>query len=229
MTSFTTRHIVSIQTIGERLQKAREGASLTRASVAQVVCIRAEYLAAIEEGRYSELPGDVYTMEYIKKYARFLRIDPIAANESYRLERLRSTRAIARASVVDRVYVVFARMVQRAQNVRAVIVASSILALVVVSGALVTTHVLVAPHIEIIVPKEAYTSADPSFIVQGTVKNTHAVYFNNEPLVINENGSFTIPLVVPEGSHIFAITAQGIFGKTVTKYISVRIGEQAVF
>ena len=74
MTSFTLRSIVCTQTIGERLRKAREGCGITLESVARQIKVRQAYLAWIEQGLYSNLPGEVYTLEYIKHYARFLRM-----------------------------------------------------------------------------------------------------------------------------------------------------------
>jgi cytoskeletal protein RodZ len=73
-------------TLGERLLAARErkGVDLYRAE--RDTKIRAKYLAALEHGDFSELPGSVYTKGFLRNYALYLGLDPEAVLEQYRQE-----------------------------------------------------------------------------------------------------------------------------------------------
>jgi len=73
-------------TLGERLLAAREqkGVDLYRAE--RDTKIRAKYLAALEHGDFSELPGSVYTKGFLRNYALYLGLDPDAVLEQYRGE-----------------------------------------------------------------------------------------------------------------------------------------------
>jgi cytoskeletal protein RodZ len=71
----------------ERLVAARErkGVDLYRAE--RDTKIRARYLAALEHGEYSELPGAVYTKGFLRNYALYLGLDPEDVIRQWRRER----------------------------------------------------------------------------------------------------------------------------------------------
>ena len=79
----------------ERLYAARErkGVDLYRAE--RDTKIRARYLAALEQGEYGELQGDVYTKGFLRNYARLPRARsrgghrPVAARARRRARRRR--------------------------------------------------------------------------------------------------------------------------------------------
>ncbi len=57
---FTTHRLKTAETMGERLRTAREEANLTLKEVSQSIRVREIYLKLLEEGKYNELPPDVY-------------------------------------------------------------------------------------------------------------------------------------------------------------------------
>jgi hypothetical protein len=61
--------------IGTTLREARERRGLTLANVERETCIRAANLAAIEEERFDDLPGDVYAAGFVRSYANLLELD----------------------------------------------------------------------------------------------------------------------------------------------------------
>lgn len=75
----------------ERLFSARErkGVDLYRAE--RDTKIRARYLAAIERGDYTELPGFVYTKGFLRNYALYLGLDPDDVIRQWHRERGDST------------------------------------------------------------------------------------------------------------------------------------------
>lgn len=84
MTAFEKRTIERFKTLGERLAKVREEAGYSPADVQEATGIRAEYIEAIERGRYTQLPGSVYIESYLKRYAAFLEVDPQYVLDLYR-------------------------------------------------------------------------------------------------------------------------------------------------
>ncbi|HXH64076.1 MAG TPA: helix-turn-helix domain-containing protein [Mariprofundaceae bacterium] len=61
--------------IGRRLREARESRQISLDEVARELKLRAVYLAALEQGDWDTLPGDVYGVGFTRQYARFLEID----------------------------------------------------------------------------------------------------------------------------------------------------------
>lgn len=68
---------------GDILKKRREELGLEIRQVADELRIRADYLSSIEQDLFDKLPAPVYTMGYIRSYARHLDVDPTAILEVY--------------------------------------------------------------------------------------------------------------------------------------------------
>ncbi|HHY47373.1 MAG TPA: helix-turn-helix domain-containing protein [Firmicutes bacterium] len=64
-----------MESIGERLKQGREAKKLSLDDVQEATKIRKQYLAAIEAGRFEELPGEVYVKGFIRNYADFIGLD----------------------------------------------------------------------------------------------------------------------------------------------------------
>lgn len=73
--------------LGDLLREARLEKGLELTDVAGLTTVRREYLEALEEGRYSELPEDVYTRNFLKLFAQAVGFDVVRAQEMYRSER----------------------------------------------------------------------------------------------------------------------------------------------
>lgn len=61
--------------IGLVLRTAREDRRVSLSQAARELHIRARYLNALEEGRFSDIPGVAYTKGYLQSYAAYLRLD----------------------------------------------------------------------------------------------------------------------------------------------------------
>jgi cytoskeleton protein RodZ len=72
---------------GEMLRERRHQLRLDLDAVAEALCIKPVYLAAIEQGRTEELPGPTYAIGFIRAYASYLGLDGERVLEAYREER----------------------------------------------------------------------------------------------------------------------------------------------
>ncbi len=72
--------------VGELLREAREQAGYEVREIAALLRIRPVFVEAIEQGRYSELPGAVYTTGFIRSYAELMGFDAEAMVERFRHE-----------------------------------------------------------------------------------------------------------------------------------------------
>lgn len=69
--------------VGEILKKAREESGKDLKEISEILKIRYDYLRAIEEGDFKQLPEEVYIKGYIREYAELLHIDPETALSAY--------------------------------------------------------------------------------------------------------------------------------------------------
>ena len=72
-----------VSNLGNQLREAREALGLSLPDVEEATRIRRALLQALEEERYDDLPGDVYTKGFIRNYARFLGLDGDAMVADY--------------------------------------------------------------------------------------------------------------------------------------------------
>ncbi len=84
------------QRLGDVLREAREEKGLDISDVARITHVRKEYLKALDEGRYGDLPEEVYTRNFIKLYAQAVGLDDVRLLERYSRER-----ELAESSVND--------------------------------------------------------------------------------------------------------------------------------
>ncbi len=64
-----------VKSVGQELREERERNGQQLNDVWRALKIHPNYLAAIEEGRFEDLPGRAFTMGYVGRYARYLRLD----------------------------------------------------------------------------------------------------------------------------------------------------------
>ncbi len=69
--------------MGSTLKTERERQGLTIKDIEQGTSIRARYLEALENGKYDDLPKEVYVKGFIRNYAEFLHLDGAKLVQEY--------------------------------------------------------------------------------------------------------------------------------------------------
>ncbi|WP_281698020.1 helix-turn-helix domain-containing protein [Acidaminococcus massiliensis] len=70
--------------IGTYLRQHREEKHLTLQQAAEQTGIREPYLAALEEGDFHKIPGDVFIRGFLRNYGNYLGLDGNGLVEAYR-------------------------------------------------------------------------------------------------------------------------------------------------
>jgi cytoskeleton protein RodZ len=77
---------VAAPRVGADLAAARERLGYSLPEIAGLLRIRAPYLAALEEGRVGELPGNAYALAFLRSYAAALGLDPDELSRRFKAE-----------------------------------------------------------------------------------------------------------------------------------------------
>ena len=72
-----------MESVGFLFRKDREKLGKSIEQVSDETHISKEYIRAIEDNYYEELPGDAYCLGFVKKLARYYGEDPVLAAELY--------------------------------------------------------------------------------------------------------------------------------------------------
>lgn len=76
--------------LGRLLKEARAERGLELADISELTHVRQDYLRALEEGRYADLPEDVYSRNFVRLYAQAVGVPAAQALETYQAERQRA-------------------------------------------------------------------------------------------------------------------------------------------
>lgn len=76
--------------LGEMLSEARQRKGLELSDISELTHIRQEYLRALEDGRYQDLPEDVYSRNYVRLYAQAVGLEAETVVDTYARERRRT-------------------------------------------------------------------------------------------------------------------------------------------
>ncbi len=219
MNSFVSKQILSSQTIGEQLKKARQGQGIPLKEISKILGIKEKYLLAIEDGLYSELPGDIYALEFIKKYALFLKIDPRKAGRFYSEEKKNNSPCDYGFSArLGPNYFLNKDKKFSVMFFALVFFLSSMYALFSFRHFFYTPYLSVEPISDYI---ETYSS---SIDIYGMAEPSSAVFINSERINISDDGYFLLSYDLPKGTNLIQISSKGRFGKTtrINKIVFVK-------
>jgi cytoskeleton protein RodZ len=73
----------ALASFGERLKRTRENKKMSLDDVARATKINTRMLAALEEGKFDQLPGGVFNKGFVRTYARHLEINEEQAVRDY--------------------------------------------------------------------------------------------------------------------------------------------------
>lgn len=90
----------STRRLSDILRETRVAKGLELSDVAEVTHVRKEYLKALDEGRYEDLPEDVYARNFVRLYAQTLGISDTQLLEKFKRERAAAREGAANAASV---------------------------------------------------------------------------------------------------------------------------------
>jgi cytoskeleton protein RodZ len=73
--------------LSDTLRDARVAKGLELNDIAEITHVRKEYLEALEEGRYGDLPEDIYARNFLRLYAQAVGLDDVKLLERFSRER----------------------------------------------------------------------------------------------------------------------------------------------
>lgn len=205
--------------ISEILKDARleKGSSLE--SVVKATKIKRQFLIAIEEGRYYDLPSESYALGFIKNYAVYLGLDKNMAAALFRREYEGSQ---------NKMLPTFKSQDKTIRKISIFTPRNSIIGVVilVIFGyiAFQYSSFFLGPKLEVIEPKDKMIVKNNIVEVSGKTDPYATVLINNEESYVQLDGTFKKTLYLFEGERIVLVTSQNRNGKSTKKilHLSVR-------
>lgn len=205
-TLFTKKEIRPNKRVCLRLKSARLQAGITIDALSEKTKIRPEYLRALENCRFDEIPFEkVYKHKFTKRYLRALHVDPKPYVEQLKREELVHEED-------DNVHPHKHYNAWKFNNMplvlRVVTFGGIVLAVMLYLG----TQVLATfapPQLTILSPTDGEIVQFDSVVVRGLTDPEVIVTLNGQSIKNDERGSFAQTVRLSEGLNTLTITAQG--------------------
>jgi cytoskeletal protein RodZ len=209
------------KTIGEILRGERVKNRLSIEDLSQQTKIRPEYLIALEENRFTDLPAATFVKGYIKSYSQLFGIDyqPILA-----LLR-RDYKESAVGTLVPREFIkpMLKKRKMWTPVTFAVIGLATIFLTLMAYVGVQWYNIQKPPVLEVNSPEEnAFVSSH--IIIQGRTVTDAVVSVNEQPAAIQADGTFQTEIYLPrEGIHTISIESVDRRGKKSTAQRTVHV------
>ena len=190
-----------MKTAGDLLREKRHKLELTIAQVAVKTKLKEAYLLAIEDSDFARLPSSTFAKGALKNYARVLHIDPETVLAMFRRDFTQTESGdIIPQGLVDPV-----SKKNKVIPVNLLLVAIAILTFIsFLSFQLFSWWNL--PSLDIINPKDGETYGE-KITVKGTTDQGATVTINNQQVIVDQNGQFSLDLIFPAGTHSVLVKA----------------------
>lgn len=196
MTGFLTRKIVTIETLGEKLRKVREGKNFSLQETSKKIDIQEKYLSALENGDYHEMPGEAYIKNFLIRYLEFLGLDKNTTLGLYEKEKISSQnkelkplkKGIVASQVFRKIFqflIVFFLLAYLGWGVK---------------------KIIIPPYLTITSPVDNLITKDNSIKIVGKTEEEASIKINDKLSASNFKGNFEEVVELKPGLNIIKIT-----------------------
>lgn len=201
-------------TVGEILSAAREKKKLTLEQVEKATRIRAKFLLALEKNEFNKLPPGTFTRGFIKNYAAFLNL-PVEETLAFyrRQENFDKTPPPPKSLKPN-------HFPSLTFSTLAVIVLIALF-----FGYLIYSYFKFAgsPTLLINSPANNVVLKEERIEIVGKTDPEAGLTINNQPVAVNENGSFNITVPLQPGLNTLTVVATNKFKRQTTVIRNLRL------
>lgn len=219
---------ISQETLGEYLSSVRAHLGLSLEEVAHKTEIFEKFLAALESGKYSVLPPDVYVVGFLKKIAKLYQISCEELLEQYKKERGVDLQASSDKTTNP------SKEGSFWQNLAITPKVITIVSMAVL-GAGAFAYILIqvfsvnrTPSLVVLSPLSNNVIEGSSVEIVGQTDPGMTVKVNDQIVLVDKDGKFSTTLGVTPGQKDFRLVATNKFGKQKETLLSLKIDEPKI-
>lgn len=192
--------------VSEQLKTIRNKLGLSLEQVAEQTKISQRYIEALEEGDYHKVPDGIYTLNFLREYAQYLGLDHKKIISGFQTEK-RVFRSDEKNNLFSRQVVTSNKMVIVPSLIK------NILWGLLLFGCLIYIIVLLnnvfkAPVLKVLTPIDNLTTMEPNVLVSGYSEPETEVRVNEKPVIVSEEGEFSLIIELQPGVNTIAIVAK---------------------
>ena len=209
------------ETVGEKLRAAREQRIITLEIASKSLAINYNYLAALETGDDTALPGGVYAKTFLREYSAFLDLNPAEIAEQYRAERGETTNVrddvFSKKKINRSALAIFPKILKNVLLIAVIIVFLSYLGYYLL-------NIFSLPNVQIFQPADNLVTQNNSIEVIGRADPKTQVTINSQQILKDEAGNFQEQVDLKKGINTIVISAQNKYSgkRIITKQVLLK-------
>lgn len=203
MTAFIPKKISTETNWGEKLRQERLFKNLKIETVAKKLGIRADYLTALEEGRYDSLPAGLYGKNFLRKYAKFLKLDPrgFLSDQQEKIYNNFSDNPFSQPIIKKSRFLIFPKIIRNTLISLAVLICFLYLIFYF-------KKISMAPELSVTQPPRNMVINEASLTVVGQSEKEAEIRINGELVLNNNDGAFSQTINLKRGLNNIVIKAK---------------------
>ena len=236
MASFRKKNLRR-ENLGQILSWHRYQKKLDLPLAANILNIRTSYLQALESGDFDNLPADVYTKGFLKKYARLLGLDELKTIKLFLKEKKIYTEIKSSAAPAMKTFMadktkksrlsLFFKLSPRTIKLLAVCLT---VALFLIYLAYQFLGFSGAPILEVAEPSDNLVIQESNLIVKGQTDPDNEIFINQQRVLLKNDGLFEERVDLKPGINTLRVIAKNKLNKTTetVRHIKLISDEQPV-
>lgn len=207
---------VGTLTLGEKLKKLRSERRISLSDISRVTKIQVKYLESLEEGRYDDLPADVYIKGFLKSYADFFGLDENFFIRFYEKEKgiknnlAKNKIGTKNKKKTNQISVSFISITPK--KIALAIVFVLALAIIIFIYKELGSFASV-PKLVILSPENNSEIEGKLVAISGSTEKDARLFINGQPILVNDEGNFLENLTLQSGPNAISIKAINRFNK----------------
>lgn len=227
MNGFFSKKIENIQTLGEKLAKHRLSKGLSQEKAAKLININVRYIKNFERNNYKEMPADVYAINILRLYASLLNLNPMTVVELYEKEKslyqkTQKKNQIKKLSWWDHVVNFFLNPKFLKYSLFIILLTA-----VLYYIGLGINKIISPPMLIIESPQDNIITDQNQITIHGLTEKEVALSVNNQPILSDKDGRFSITLDLQNNLNIIKISAQKKHSKEQVVYRKIIVTEES--
>ncbi len=215
---------VGTLTLGEKLKKLRSERRVSLNDISKFTKVQVKYLESLEEGRYDELPADVYIKGFLKSYADFFGLNDKVLIRLFEKERgikknmANNGEKKEEKKKIKPISVSFISLTPKKAALGFVLILAIAVIFFIYSelGSLASV-----PKLIILSPESNSQVEGNSVIVSGVTEKDVRLFINGQPILVNDEGKFLENLTLQPGPNTINIKSINRFNKEAQETLTV--------
>lgn len=218
MNAFTPKNLQTPISCGQKLRQARLEKNLSLELVAQKTNIKPTYLLALEEDNFDKLPAGLYGRNFVREYAKFLRLNPKELVTTWQSQILAAedNDPFSRKIIARHQFIIFPKLLRNLLIIIAVIICFLYLIFYF-------KRIILPPQLTIIYPAANLSLDKSNITIIGETENEAEVSINGELVLNNNDGFFQQTVNLKKGLNNITIKAKKKYSREeiITRQILV--------